>query len=160
MEFPTLYIAVGLPGSGKSTFFRNHKFENTVYVSRDLIRYDLLADDEEYFAHENVVFKTFVNALSFALKSGQNAIADATHLTRKSRAKLINAINQDITLYSIVFIYFDTEYTECIDRNEHRSGRAYVPEKVIENMNDSLEIPQFSEFSNCYNIITVTNARR
>lgn len=160
MKFPVLYVAVGLPASGKSTFFRNNRFENTVYVSRDLIRYNLLDDDEKYFEHENEVFKTFVNTISFALKSDQNVIADATHLTHKSRAKLINAINKHITLYSIVFVYFDTPYEECIDRNEHRSGRAYVPEKVIENMNNSLEIPQLSEFSNCYNIITVTNVRR
>lgn len=62
---PTLFIMVGLPGSGKSTFLKRRAHEFTTsrcgytVVSRDAIRFSLLSDTDDYFAKENEVFKKF-----------------------------------------------------------------------------------------------------
>ena len=39
----TLYVMIGVPGAGKSTFARNvlKNINNAMYVSRDSIRYSL-----------------------------------------------------------------------------------------------------------------------
>ena len=54
----TLYVLCGIPGSGKSHFCKNHK-DDAVHVSRDAIRFALLEDDDDYFAHEDEVYEIF-----------------------------------------------------------------------------------------------------
>ena len=56
----TLYMMIGAPGSGKSTWAKEHLPENGVtLVSRDNIRFKLLRNDPNYFSKEKEVFKHF-----------------------------------------------------------------------------------------------------
>ena len=55
-----LYVMIGVPGSGKSTFIKNNKKEKDIYVSRDQIRFKYLKEGEPYFTHEKQVFKEFL----------------------------------------------------------------------------------------------------
>ena len=45
-----IYILMGTPAAGKSTFLK--KIKNGLIVSRDAIRFSLLKEGEDYFAHE------------------------------------------------------------------------------------------------------------
>ena len=62
---PILYISCGVPGSGKSTFLKNHTKPNEAIISRDEIRFNLLKDGEDYFSHENEVFDKFVDNIIY-----------------------------------------------------------------------------------------------
>lgn len=147
-----LYILCGIPGSGKSTWAKQQK--NAKVISRDDIRFNLIKNDEEYFAHETEVYVEFVKRIREAIYSRDISydivIADATHLNKFSRTKLLRhlfddmfisettLINLDLPIY---FCYFNLPLETCIERNNKRTGRAKVPEKTIKEMYRALSPP-------------------
>ena len=144
-----LYISCGVPGSGKTTFLKNTARKDEVVCSRDDIRFALLQDNEEYFSHENKVFRLFILDITRYINSGINVYADATHLTKASRDKLIYSLAQEGCHPSAVeCIIFNIPLETCIKRNELRKGtRAYVPRGVIKRMFNQFELPfEFKEY--------------
>lgn len=136
----TLFVLCGIPGSGKSTFARKYLARNMYYVSRDEVRYSIIKDDEQYFSQEKKVFNQFVSEVAMNLASG-DTIADATHISKASRRKLISALDRTGIQYDIIFITFPTDVNQCIERNKLRTGRAHVPDDAIYRMNKNLEWP-------------------
>lgn len=149
----TLYILCGPAGSGKSTWAKGFMEETArlggkaEYVSRDKIRLTLLEDDEEYFTHEIQVYKKFVSTIQDNLMNGIDVVADATHLTKYARRRLLTAIDMKITDYEIVMVAFDGDPDRCVARNSAREGRAHVPENVIRNMCRDYRPPTLEEDS-------------
>lgn len=147
MNRKKLIILCGLPASGKSSWADryNKSRKNAYWVSRDIVRYSLLKEDDVYFAKEERVYKHFICSIVFALNHYDVVIADATHLNRWSRFKLINSVNSRIKEYNwnikydLVGINFLTSLKTCIERNSKRTGRENVPVHVIENMNKKFE---------------------
>lgn len=148
MKNKTLYLMVGIPGSGKSTyaikFMDNRK--GWVYISRDEIRFSILGPEEEYFAKEDWVFRMFIHKINDAIDDDNifNIIIDATHLNTASRMKVLNRINTNNC--NVVPIIITTSLEDCIERNNLRSGRARVPESVIRNMFRSMTHPCKDKF--------------
>lgn len=140
-----LHIVMGCAGAGKSTFVMNHLDENSVWISRDSIRFSLVSENEEYFSKERQVFDEFVKAINDALVDGKNVFADATHLNRISRNKLITSINPKLKIDMDV-IWIKTPVETCIMQNENRKGtRGFIPLNAIRQMNASIEAPSFKE---------------
>lgn len=153
MYKPTLYILCGVPGCGKTTWMREKMKENINpiepkwgYVSRDEVRFSIIKEEDDYFAKEKQVFNKYVNRICNSLKDTYtvNTIADATHLNEISRNKLLNAIYRKCPEldFDIVMVYFDVPVEVCKFRNAKRSGRARVPDNVIEKMYVSFEFPK------------------
>ena len=142
-----LYILIGAPGCGKSTWAKEKKALGWSVVSRDEIRYAYLKNDEAYFSHEKEVFDTFVSTLAASVLSNKNTVADATNLNESSRTKLLKALAARLSpsTYNIIFIYFDTSYTTCFRRNASRQGRAHVPEKELSSMFAAQSFPSYNE---------------
>ena len=154
---PVLFINVGVPGSGKSTFCRNHMYEFPI-VSRDTIRFSLLNDTDDYFSKEDKVYDIFIKTIANNLKANKSCVADATHLNEKARKKLVNALikeNCSIDSYQICFLYFDIPLETCQHRNAKRIGREFVPEDVVRSMYKSLTAPTEDEFPNVFHIFTI-----
>ena len=140
-----LYIMCGCPGAGKSTYAKK-SFPNTKYISRDEIRFNLVKENEPYFSREKEVFKTFVREINKALREQVDVIADATHLNKVSRFKLISNLNINKEKTEIIFIVMRTPLDVCIERNENRKGtRSYVPPEVIKSMFHSFKKPSLEE---------------
>ena len=137
---PTLYIMCGIPGSGK-TYFAQNFLRADVTVSRDNIRFMMLDDNEQYFDHEAEVFNEFVKILVHHLHHFETVVADATHLNIWSRKKLTNAIDKYITDYRIVYVVCAPSLQVCLYRNNKRTGRARVPEKIVKEMADKFHPP-------------------
>jgi len=152
---PTLYMLVGIPGCGKTTwatnFIKEHRdIEDIRYVSRDEIRFELVDPQERYFSHEKEVFKRFVGTIAQTLIDGFDVIADATHISIKSRKKLLAGIdNFGFLDYSIIFIYFNTSYAICCGRNSQRTDRALVPQSTMESMYKNFRKPSMLEDERC-----------
>ena len=126
-----LYLMVGAPGSGKSTYANN--FINTYgkpikIVSRDAIRFSLFNDGAPYFSKEKAVFARFIKEINEGLDKG-DVIADATHINEVSRMKVIKRI--DLSKCKVSCIVLLTDELTAINRNHLREGRARVPDSVI-----------------------------
>ena len=156
---PTLYILIGIPGCGKSTFADHiQNGINTVWIARDKIRFKIVKEDEEYFSHESEVFQKFVDNIVFSLKDGLNVIADATHINMSSRRKLIYAIDKKFNNYKIIYVIFDISFDICLARNNAREGRACVPEQVMKNMYKDFRIPRDDEDNRAIGSIIIKGA--
>ena len=147
MHEKTLWIMVGIPGSGKTWFAKNKlmKGSDWEYISRDEVRFSMIKDDEEYFSHETAVFNAFIGKITFALLYGNdNIIADATHLNWGSRRKLLKALEKYISLeeVDVIPVIIDAKLEDILERNKLRSGRARVPEEAIRRMRASINDPE------------------
>lgn len=150
---PTLYILCGCPGSGKTywamNFYKNS--DKTIFwCSRDNIRFSLLKENEDYFSHELEVFRLFSAAIRYELRNGTDVIADATHLNRASRKRLLHSL-YDVE-FNIIYVYFTASFETCCARNNLREGRARVPEKNMIEMYNKFEPPTKDEDNRCIGV--------
>lgn len=125
----------GVPGSGKSTWCsRAVKKPGAVRISRDVIRFALLEDGEDYFAHEGDVYREFITAINEAIWNDNvtDIFVDATHLNESSRNKLLKNLDlKDVTLNAVNFL-IDLDLAQ--ERNCLREGRSVVPYSALCNM--------------------------
>lgn len=140
-----IIMMCGIPGSGKSTYVEKHRGEHDLYVSRDLIRFSMLEEGQEYFGKEKFVFDTFIKTINQALKvnSIENIWVDATHINPPSRYKLLRRLSKQYD--SLKIVVMNIPLPVCIDRNNYREGRARVPEAVINDMHKKFRLPTFEE---------------
>lgn len=140
----TLFILCGVPGSGKSTWASKQFGEKNI-VSRDKIRFSFLDDESDYFDKETFVWEEFVREIQNRLSGDKKiTVADATHINKRSRKKLLNALKLSGEV-NVIPIFFDICQAVCMERNGQRDGRAYVPKSVIRRMGYQFEIPRFDE---------------
>lgn len=138
-----LYIMVGAPGCGKTTYVRTHATPGqSAHISRDAIRFAKLEEGESYFGREKEVYKTFIQQIVMAFDDCpwvDEVWADATHLTENSRKKLLsNLITVDIDVIPVVIM---PELDICLGQNMLRTGRERVPDAIVEKMYNTYEDP-------------------
>ena len=151
-----LYVMMGCPGSGKTTYAKKALMnDNTIYVSRDEIRFSLLQDGEEYFSREKEVYREFIWKIYNAIQNEhKNVIADATHLNEKSRAKLFSSLPLDFSKIEVIGIYMNTSLNTCLKRNETRKNtKTYVPRGVLRRMFFSIIPPSYKEYNGIFSKI-------
>lgn len=130
-----LFITIGIPGCGKTTWIKNKIKEiGGVHISRDEIRFSLLNENDNYFDKEIEVFEKFINTIQESIDNeiDNNIFIDATHLSESSRNKLLSRIN--IRDNKITFVNFEVPLEIALERNEKRTGRAFVPRGQIRRM--------------------------
>lgn len=131
-------LAIGLPGSGKSSWFKRHK---VVPLSSDMVR-SLLFDDVREQRFQDLVFSNLRSLLKARLvaKRPMNYV-DATNLTPQERAHWIK-LAKDYQ-YEVHAVYFDVPLEVCIERHQRRDR--VVPEDVMRRMAAKLKAPAFEE---------------
>ena len=131
-------LAIGLPGSGKSTWFRRH---GITPLSSDELRI-LLADDVNEQRYQTQIFETMRHLLSVRLAIGRPATyIDATNIVREQRKPFVELAQQRQCRLEAIF--FDVPLEVCLARNGGR-GRQ-VPEDVMRRMAEALEPPTAEE---------------
>ncbi len=141
----TLYIAVGLPGSGKSTYAKNFiKDKDIEYLSSDSLR-AVYGKSEEDQTVTPLVFGHIKRKVDEFLKDGKNVMVDATSVNRKERSDYINTAKKYGA--KVVAIVFKMDRQGLIDRNKKRGeqGGRVVPDWVIDKMLAKFEEPSYSE---------------
>ena len=141
-----LYLMCGRAGSGKTTWIREHATPGvSAHISRDRIRFSMVKEDEYYFSREKEVYMEFVRqicrALSYETKWVDEVYVDATHLTKKSREKLVRELDSFCPNYDLIAVVIKPELEQCLAQNAQREGREFVPETVICNMYKSFQHP-------------------
>jgi predicted kinase len=136
----------GIPGSGKSTWLNKQMHPlRDVCISRDNIRFMLLQEGEDYFAHEKKVKGIFYDSIksnTCITRNYEAVYIDATHLTPKARALTLQNVSPNA--YRIA-VSFEIPVKLAIERNNLREGRALVPESVIRKMNNQFIKPTLEE---------------
>jgi predicted kinase len=131
-------LAIGLPGSGKSTWFKRH---NVTPLSSDMLR-TLLFDDVREQRYQDLVFSNLRSMLKARLiaKRPTNYV-DATNLTPNERQHWIK-LAKDYG-YEVHAVFFDVPLEVCIERHQRRDR--VVPDDVMRRMAAKLKPPSFEE---------------
>jgi len=134
----TVVLAIGLPGSGKSSWFKRHDIHP---LSSDLLR-ELLFDDAQEQRFQDLVFSNLRSMLKARLiaRRPMNYV-DATNLTPHDRQSWIK-LAKDYG-YDVQGLFFDVPVEVCMERHQRR-GRA-VPEDIMRKMAGKLKPPAFEE---------------
>ncbi|HEV2470176.1 MAG TPA: AAA family ATPase [Candidatus Sulfotelmatobacter sp.] len=131
-------LAIGLPGSGKSSWFKRH---NVTPLSSDMVR-ALLFDDVREQRFQDLVFSNLRSMLKARLiaKRPMNYV-DATNLTPQERQHWIK-LAKDYN-YEVHAVFFDVPLDVCIERHNRRDR--VVPEDIMRRMAAKLKPPAFDE---------------
>jgi predicted kinase len=126
-----LVILIGLPGAGKSSFYRDRFAATHVHVSKDLMR-----NRRDRQTRQLVL-------IDEALATGRSVVVDNVNATAADRAVLIDAARRrDAAVAGYVFT---TSAPECSRRNRNRIGRERVPEVAIRAAAKRFEWPTRTE---------------
>ena len=131
-------LAIGLPGSGKSSWFKRH---NIAPLSSDLLR-ALLFDDPTEQRFQDLVFSNLRSMLKARLiaRRPMNHV-DATNLSPHERSGWIK-LAKDYG-YEVQAVFFDVPVEICLERNQRRDRK--VPEDAMRRMAGKLKQPTFEE---------------
>lgn len=131
-------LAIGLPGSGKTTWFRRR---GVMPLSSDMLR-GILFDDVEEQRFQGLVFSTLRSLLRARLiaKMPWNYV-DATNLSVHERRQWIKMAKS--FGYETQAVFFDVPLEVCLERN--RSRDRMVAEEVMRKMAEKLKPPVFEE---------------
>jgi predicted kinase len=131
-------LAIGLPGSGKTTWFKRR---GVTPLSSDMLR-NILFDDITEQRYQGLVFSTLRSLLRARLiaKMPWNYV-DATNLSAHERRQWIKMAKS--FGYEAQAVFFDVPLEVCMERNSRRERT--VSDDVMRKMAERLRPPSFKE---------------
>jgi predicted kinase len=143
-------LAIGLPGSGKSSWFKRN---NITPLSSDVLRM-LLFDDAQEQRFQDLVFSNLRSMLKARLIARRPLnYVDATNLTPHERHSWIK-LAKDYG-YDVQAVFFDVPVEVCLERNRRRDR--LVDEDIMRRMAAKLKPPTFEEG---FSKVTVVRVKR
>ena len=144
---PKLYVLIGVPGSGKSTWFEAQDWvSDCAYISTDTHVEAYAKEQGKTYSEVFVEYMpTAVNLMAqdviAAREAGKDIIWDQTSTTVKSRARKFNMLPD---YYAIAVVFKTPEHAELMRRLMSRPGKE-IPDHVIYSMIGTWEDPTEEE---------------
>ena len=131
-------LTIGLPGSGKTTWYRRR---GVTPLSSDMLR-TILFDDITEQRYQGLVFATLRSLLRARLiaRMPWNYV-DATNLSAHERRQWIKMAQS--FGYEVQAVFFDVPLEVCLERNAMRDRP--VSEEAMRRMAEKLKAPEFDE---------------
>ena len=144
-------LAIGLPGSGKTTWFKRR---GVTPLSSDMLR-SILFDDITEQRYQGLVFSTLRSLLRARLiaKMPWNYV-DATNLSPHERRQWIKMARS--FGYEVHAVFFDVPFEVCMERNMRRDYM--VNEAAMRSMAERLRPPSFKEGFNKITVVRVKSS--
>ena len=145
-------LTIGLPGSGKTTWYKRR---GVTPLSSDLLR-TLLFDDITEQRYQGLVFSTLRSLLRARLiaKMPWNYV-DATNLSPHERRQWIKMAKS--FGYEVQAVFFDVPLSVCLERNAKRDRQ--VSDEVMHKMAERLRPPAFKEGFDQITVVRVKGAQ-
>jgi predicted kinase len=144
---PNLYVLVGVPASGKTTWFRNQEWaDNCYYISTDKhVEAYALAHGRTYSEvfedYMPTAVENMVEEVVRARDGNIDIVWDQTSTTVASRRKKFNMLPD----YRKIAVVFNTPAPdELAQRLASRPGKV-IPQEVVQGMIDNFEMPTEQE---------------
>ena len=136
-----MILLVGLPGSGKSTYYKEHFFNTHLRISNDLLR----------------TKNRSARLLDFCFETKMSFVVDDTNTTKEVRNRFIQAcdvtaLKQNEPIKKICY-FFNCDSKICLERNEKRTGKDRVPKQAIFFKAREFEVPGLEEGFDELNIV-------
>ncbi|MGH9411499.1 MAG: AAA family ATPase [Vicinamibacterales bacterium] len=141
---PDCVILIGLPASGKSTFYRRRFSGTHTHISKDLFPSGARAKESRQRTQ-----------LDTELAAGRSVVVDNTNVTRGERAAIIQTARgagARVTGY-----YLPATTREAVARNEAREGRSKVPKVAIFTRAKQLVPPSLDEGFDELHVLRMTD---
>lgn len=144
---PVLYMLIGVPASGKSTWVKQHKNSNTLVASSD----DYIERQAEKMGSTyNDVFNDYVKAgNSHAIATAKQAFSDnmdliwdQTNLTKNGRKQKLRMVPKD---YKKVAVFFPTPHQDVLKKRLASRPGKNIPDYVMNTMMKTIEKPSHDE---------------
>ena len=120
-------IFIGLQASGKSSFYKEKFFTSHVRISLDLLK---TRNRERKF-------------FNLCLETQSRLAVDNTNPAVEDRERYIIPLKE--AGYAITGYYFASSIQECLERNNHRTGKERIPMNGIMATYNKLVLPEYSE---------------
>jgi predicted kinase len=138
-------ILIGLPGAGKTSFYRRQFAETHLHVSKDLWPGSSNREERQQ------------KLVTQSLESGRSIVVDNTNPSLADRAQIIRVARNFGA--RVIGYYFDVTTRVAIARNAERQGRARVPDVAIFTTAKRLARPVFAEGFDALYRVTIAEDR-
>ena len=137
---------MGLPASGKTSFYREYIAATHDHVSKDLIRNNRRPDRRQQ------------QLVTQALSAGRSVAVDNTNPSATVRAPLIALARAHGA--AVVGYFFPTDASHALRRNRMRQGPERVPDVAIFTTRKRLEPPAYAEGFDRLYLVTLDETAR
>lgn len=122
-RIPSCVLFMGLPASGKSTFFKTQFVDSHIRINGDMLR---------TAARERLLVQA-------CLEGGTHFVIDKTNVSRAERSVYIHAALE--AGFMVHGYFFESRKNACLARNANRPLPERVPDAAILGMRSRLELP-------------------
>lgn len=140
---PSFVMTIGLPGSGKDTYYNTYLKDYYTMISSDLIREEVFGDINDQ-THNTEVFEIMFERTVRALNDNKSVYYNATNLSSRRRTNFLKTLKKRVKVdFNAEALIFAPYFENCCKNNLERERT--VPQYVMNRMIKNFEPPYFNE---------------